>query len=80
MIDCLVESPYPGMERCQQSDVIITVQRRSMITVLDIKSLYDPLLNIDAVSEANVAKYTLMAMNIANHTRIPNEVKIMCVY
>ena len=50
-----------------------------MITILDIKSPYDNLRNIDAAREANVAYYLLMARNIANHTRIPTKVETMCV-
>ena len=78
-IECLVESPYPGVEPLLQPDLIITNSRRRMITILDIKSPYDNLRNIDAAREANVAYYLLMARNIANHTRIPTKVETMCV-
>ena len=34
-IECLVESPYPGVEFQLQPDLIITNNRRRMITILD---------------------------------------------
>ena len=78
-IECTVESSYPDVLPPLEPDITVTDRIKKTVTIIDIKSPYDSLQNIENARSQNETYYATMAANIANHTGYKTSVHTMCV-